>query len=178
MNHPREWSPIFERPCKPRKGAQPFICAQYRRKHSRKRDGSIKDIFEVEYCWHIHVMPIILFPLLWLSPLGLLLGIQCLRKDQTCFQSLARGDWRPVLLSALAALFCGFWWELWNVYSLVHWEYTIPYVHALKIFEMPVLGYSGYLPFGLTCLAISEFGLDYQLSHQLRISVVSNQDTA
>ena len=126
----------------------------------------------------IGIWPIILFPLLWLSPLGLLLGIQCLRKDQTCFQSLARGDWRPVLLSALAALFCGFWWELWNVYSLVHWKYTIPYVHAFKIFEMPILGYSGYLPFGLTCLAISEFGLDYQLSHQLRISVVSNQDTA
>jgi hypothetical protein len=75
-------------------------------------------------------------------------------------------------------LLCGFWWELWNANSLVHWEYSIPYVHALKIFEMPILGYSGYLPFGLTCLAITEFALGYQSSHQLKFPVLSKQETS
>jgi hypothetical protein len=28
------------------------------------------------------------------------------------------------------------------------------------IFEMPVLGYAGYLPFGLECLLVVERGLD------------------
>ncbi|MEX2490984.1 MAG: hypothetical protein WD425_04400 [Nitrospirales bacterium] len=113
----------------------------------------------------IGIWPTVLFPLLWLCPLLLLLGIPFLRKDTTCFHALAQGDWRPVILSALAALVCGFWWELWNGFSLVHWAYTIPSVHALKIFEMPVLGYSGYLPFGMLCLAITERGLGYPTNY-------------
>ncbi len=126
----------------------------------------------------IGIWPTVLFPFLWLSPLWLLLGIQFLRKRQTCFHGIVQGDWRPVVLSALAALVCGFWWELWNGYSLVHWEYTLPYVHALKIIEMPVLGYAGYLPFGLTCLAITELALGYQSPHRLKASVLSKEDTA
>ena len=110
----------------------------------------------------IGIWPNLLVPLLWLCPLFLLLGIQFIRKEKTCFHGLVQGDWRPVLLSALAALWCGFWWELWNANSLVHWEYSIPYVHALKIFEMPILGYSGYLPFGMLCLAVTEVVLGYR----------------
>ncbi|UCH91886.1 MAG: hypothetical protein JSU60_04110 [Nitrospirota bacterium] len=126
----------------------------------------------------IGIWPTILYPLLWISPLCALVGIQFLGKGKSCLQSLARGDWRPVVLSALAALMCGFWWELWNAKSMVHWEYTIPYVHTFKIFEMPILGYSGYIPFGLTCLTITEFALGYRPSHQLKSPVLSNQDSA
>jgi hypothetical protein len=117
----------------------------------------------------IGIWPTILFSLLWLSPFSLLLGIQIIRNDRTCVHGLIQGDWRPVILSALAALVCGFWWELWNAYSLVHWEYTIPYVSAFKVFEMPVLGYSGYLPFGVTCLAITTWALGYQPNDQLNL---------
>jgi len=46
-------------------------------------------------------------------------------------------------------LFTGFWWEMWNYYSLPKWAYTIPYVDFWRIFEMPVLGYLGYPFFGL-----------------------------
>ena len=116
----------------------------------------------------IGIWPTYLFPLLWLSPLMLLLAIQFLRKEQTCLHLLGQGDWRPVLLSGLAALVCGFWWELWNAGSLVHWEYTLPFVQALKIFEMPVLGYAGYLPFGLLCLVITEVGLGYRTNRPWR----------
>ncbi len=107
----------------------------------------------------IGLWPTILFPLLWLCPLLLLLGIKIVRNTKTCLHDFSQGDWRPVILSALAALVCGFWWELWNADSLVHWEYTIPFVQALKVFEMPVLGYAGYLPFGILCLAATEWGL-------------------
>jgi hypothetical protein len=126
----------------------------------------------------IGIWPTVLFPALWICPLFLLLGIRCLRKEKTSSLGLIQGDWRPGILSAIAALFCGFWWELWNVYSLVHWAYTIPYVHAAKIFEMPILGYSGYLPFGLTCLAITELALGYQSPQRLKISILSNEDVA
>ncbi len=115
----------------------------------------------------IGIWPMLLFPILWVCPLCLLLGSQCIGNDYTGFRSLAQGDWRPIILSALAALVCGLWWECWNVYSFVHWKYTIPYVHAFKIFEMPILGYAGYLPFGLTCLVMTEFALGYQSHAQL-----------
>jgi len=57
---------------------------------------------------------------------------------------------------ALAALVCGLFWEMWNYGSLAHWEYSVPLVHRFEIFHMPLLGYSGYLPFGLECLAIGK----------------------
>ncbi len=113
----------------------------------------------------IGIWPNLLFPLIWLSPLFLLLGSQIILKEPTFLQGVVQGDWRSVTLSALAALVCGFWWELWNAYSFVHWEYTIPHVHAFEIFEMPLLGYSGYLPFGILCLAVTEIGLGYRTNH-------------
>ena len=55
-----------------------------------------------------------------------------------------------------AALVCGFFWELWNWQSVAKWVYTVPGVQRWHVFEMPLLGYAGYLPFGLECLMIAE----------------------
>lgn len=101
----------------------------------------------------IGVRPEILYPMVWVAPLLILLCLQALWRIPTILAPLARGDWREPWLAALAALVCGFLWELWNVHSLAHWVYAIPYVHRFQIFEMPLLGYAGYLPFGLQCLA-------------------------
>ena len=57
--------------------------------------------------------------------------------------------------SSTAGLICGFFWELWNSQSLAHWVYTVPFVHDFKMFEMPILGYAGYLPFGLECVVVA-----------------------
>jgi hypothetical protein len=35
--------------------------------------------------------------------------------------------------------------------------YHVPFVQRFHIFEMPLLGYAGYLPFGLECLAVAEW---------------------
>lgn len=105
----------------------------------------------------VGIWPTILFPALWLSPLLVLLGFK-IRKGKPAFlDGLAQGNWQPIVLPALAALFCGFWWECWNTFSLTHWEYTIPFVHGFQLFEMPLLGYAGYLSFGLECAAIVEW---------------------
>jgi len=92
-----------------------------------------------------------LFALLWLAPLLVLAGLQKLVTGETLFAPLARGDWRPVLLPALAALVCGVFWELWNWGSAAQWHYSVPYVQRFHVFEMPLLGYAGYLPFGVEC---------------------------
>ena len=99
----------------------------------------------------IGLWPQALFPMLWLGPLLLLLGLQALLLDETLLAPLARGDWRPLLQPALAALLCGLLWEFWNWGSLARWHYSVPYVQRFHLFEMPLLGYAGYLPFGVTC---------------------------
>lgn len=107
----------------------------------------------------IGAKPEMLYPFLWLSPLMVIVGYHILIGNPNSLDRLARGDWRPVVLSSLAALICGFFWELWNSRSLAHWEYAIPYVHGFQLFEMPLLGYAGYLPFGLMCLLFVELAM-------------------
>lgn len=100
--------------------------------------------------------PEITYPLVWVAPFLLLYALQTLPGHRPLAAALARGDWRPVVLPALAALICGFFWELWNYGSLARWVYTVPYVTGLRVFEMPLLGYAGYLPFGLACAAVAD----------------------
>ncbi len=105
------------------------------------------------------VYPNQLFALLWLSPLLILVSLQALLKETHIFSSSAHGDWRFVLSSAMAALLCGFFWEMWNFYSLAKWVYHVPFVQRFRLFEMPILGYAGYLPFGLECSVVAEIVL-------------------
>ncbi len=104
----------------------------------------------------IGLWPDILFPLLWVSPLLILISLQTLRGQPTIFSPIAQGRWRRLWLSAIAALICGLFWEMWNFYSQAKWIYSVPYVHRFLIFEMPLLGYAGYLPFGLECMAVAD----------------------
>ncbi len=97
-----------------------------------------------------------LFPALWLSPLVLIVTVQKISGTNTFLDSISIGDWRPVWLPALAALICGLFWEMWNMKSYAHWVYSIPFVDKFHVFEMPILGFLGYLPFGMECKAIAE----------------------
>jgi len=105
----------------------------------------------------IGVWPSYVFPLVWVAPLLVITSLQMIAGEETIFSSTARGDWKSLWLAALAALICGVFWEMWNYKSLSHWEYAIPFVHGYKVFEMPILGYAGYLPFGLECVAVAQF---------------------
>jgi len=103
----------------------------------------------------IGIWPDYLFPLLWIAPFLIIIAVQVINGEATLFAPLKVGDWRPVWLPALAALVCGFFWEMWNFKSIAHWEYSVPFVQRFHLFEMPVLGYAGYLPFGLECSAVA-----------------------
>ena len=111
--------------------------------------------------------PNYLFPLVWVGPLLLAVSLQELAARPTVLSLLAQGDWRGVWIPALAALICGFFWELWNWKSLAHWEYVIPFVHRFQLFEMPLLGYAGYLPFGIECVLVAGLCLSRRASVKL-----------
>ncbi|MCJ7773895.1 MAG: hypothetical protein MUP22_12280 [Desulfobacterales bacterium] len=97
-----------------------------------------------------------LFPLLWVSPLLIILSLQTLFKEKHILSDIVYGNWNVVVASVVSALICGIFWEMWNYYSLAKWKYSVPLVHRFKIFEMPILGYAGYLPFGLECAVIGD----------------------
>ena len=99
----------------------------------------------------ISLWPNQLFPMLWLAPLVIPAALVVIYHGEPVLREAAGGNWRNIYLLALSALICGFLWEMWNFYSYTRWEYSVPFVNRFHLFEMPALGYSGYLPFGLQC---------------------------
>ncbi len=95
--------------------------------------------------------PQLFYPALWCAPLALGVGAGILGGRKGLWNDLAQGDWRRTATWALAACLCGFFWEMWNSHSAAKWIYTVPYVDRWHVFEMPLLGYAGYLAFGLEC---------------------------
>jgi hypothetical protein len=102
----------------------------------------------------IGIWPNILFPLLWIAPLLIVLSLQVLMHEQHILSGPVAGNWAAAAAASMAAVICGVFWEMWNFFSLAKWQYSIPFVHRYQIFEMPLLGYAGYLPFGLQCAVV------------------------
>jgi hypothetical protein len=87
------------------------------------------------------------YPFVWLSLTFILEPINLWLRRPHLLAQLRQGDWGTVVSLSLGALICGFFWELWNYYSYPKWIYHTPGVQFLHLFEMPLLGYGGYLPF-------------------------------
>ena len=94
------------------------------------------------------------FPFVWLSVYFILEPLNAWLKNPHLLRFTGRGDWRPVLSLWLGCLLCGFFWEMWNFYAFPKWIYHVPFVDFLRVFEMPLLGYLGYLPFSLELYAL------------------------
>ena len=102
----------------------------------------------------VGIFPDALFPMLWVAPLIIVISVQILIGQRHVFSGLARGDWRGPVSAGVAGVICGLFWEMWNYWSLAKWHYTVPLVDRFHLFEMPILGYAGYLPFGIECAAV------------------------
>ena len=100
-------------------------------------------------------IPQFAYPFLWISPLMVFVILQVALKEDSVLDDLVKGDWTLVFRFGIAALICGVCWETWNYYSLAKWIYAVPYVHRFQVWEMPVLGFGGYLPFGMECAAVA-----------------------
>ncbi len=98
--------------------------------------------------------PQVFFPFIWLSiffisePLNVWLG------NRSLAEWTGQGDWRPVISLWLGVLMTAFFWEMWNYFSYPKWVYHVAWGGWLHIFEMPLLGYGGYLPFSLELYAL------------------------
>jgi len=113
----------------------------------------------------IGLLPNLLYPMLWISPLIMMTATQAIVGMPTIFAPLRDGNWQGLFRVALAGLICGFFWEMWNSRSAAGWVYAVPYVGRFKLFEMPVLGFAGYLPFGLECAVFANLMLKKDREH-------------
>ena len=100
------------------------------------------------------IWPTIFFPFIWLSLYFILEPINVWQGNRSLADWTQKGDWRPVISLWLGVLLTAFFWEMWNYYSYPKWIYHVPWGNWLHIFEMPLLGYGGYLPFALELYAL------------------------
>jgi hypothetical protein len=115
------------------------------------------------------IWPEIFFPLVWISVYFIVEPVNYRMGYKTLFNQTEKGNWRPVWNLWIGVLVCGFFWEMWNYYAYPKWTYELSYLNEPKIFEMPVAGYLGYLPFSLELYALYNF-----LTGILRIKVFNN----
>ena len=95
-----------------------------------------------------------LFFAIWVGPDLVVAGALALAGVWTPFTPTARGDWSRVVLPAVACMANGVIWEMWNHFSLPsnphYWAYDVPYADVARVFGMPLIGFFGYAPFGVS----------------------------
>lgn len=102
------------------------------------------------------VFPKVMYPFVWVSGVLILEPVAHALGRRSLLTGLSRGDWRPWMALWVGSLVCGFFWEFWNMWSYPKWIYHVPFVGFLKVFEMPLLGYLGYLPFAMELYLVRE----------------------
>ena len=95
-----------------------------------------------------------LVPLVWVGWVLVLEPLNYRRGLPSWLGDLAKGDASRLLGLVASGAVCGVLWELWNYWAGTRWSYSVPYLGGVKIFEMPVLGYLGFLPFALEAYAM------------------------
>jgi len=112
--------------------------------------------------------PLYFFPFAWLSVLFIVEPLNVWLGYGSLTAWMRRGDWRPLVALWLGVLMCAFFWEMWNFFAYPKWIYQVPWVNFWHIFEMPLLGYGGYLPFALELYAL----------YHLLVGLLGRRDTA
>ena len=98
--------------------------------------------------------PKIFFPFIWFSLYFILEPVNIWLGHRSLVEWLQQGNWQPVLTLWMGVLLTAFFWEMWNYYSFPKWVYHVAWGNWLHVFEMPLLGYGGYLPFSMEIFAM------------------------
>lgn len=96
-------------------------------------------------------------PLVWMGFAFMLDPINGRLGERSILSEFFTGQFRSMPIFFLAGLVAGILWEFWNFWALAKWEYDVPYLGHVKLFEMPVLGFLGFMPFIIESHAIYRF---------------------
>ncbi len=98
-----------------------------------------------------------LFGLVWIGFVFFLDPINYFSGGKSLFRDLENGRLNKLFSLFLAGAICGFLWEFWNYWATAKWIYTLPFLNEPKIFEMPLIGFLGFLPFAIEIYVMWEF---------------------
>jgi hypothetical protein len=97
-------------------------------------------------------------PFLWLGFALLLEPINFVLGGRSLFRYFEQGELKQLLSLMLSAVVCGVLWEFWNYWAEARWIYNLPFSWSgPKIFEMPLLGFLGFIPFAIECHAMQNY---------------------
>jgi hypothetical protein len=99
------------------------------------------------------------FPLVWLGFIFLLDPLNYRLRNRSFVGEWETQDWRVFWSWAVSGLAAGFFWEFFNFWAGSRWEYHLPHFNFGRVFEMPILGYTGFLPFALEIFAFLQLFL-------------------
>ncbi len=102
------------------------------------------------------IFPEYLFSLAWAFAIPLIDGINYRAGFRSYLADLEQGDISRLPAALLSGLISGILWETWNSLSPVRWVYTVPFFEHMKVFEMPLPGYIGFLVFGVETVAFAD----------------------
>lgn len=97
----------------------------------------------------------IFYPFVWITVYFLIEPFNTNSEFSSLLSFTQKGNWKPIISLALGCLICAFFWEMWNFYSYPKWIYHLPHVSSPKLFEMPLPGYIGYIPFSFELFTIT-----------------------
>ena len=101
------------------------------------------------------LFPNLFFPFVWLGFIFLLDPVSYRLEINSLLADLERQYGNRIISWLLAGFAAGVLWESLNFWAGSHWKYTIPYLNFCKIFQMPVFGFGGFLPFALEVFAMN-----------------------
>lgn len=91
----------------------------------------------------------------WLGFIFLLEPVNYLLNRPSIYADLIVGKYTRLVSLLAAGLLCGYLWEFWNYWAATKWIYTVPILPSLKLFEMPIPGYIGFLAFAWEIYAVT-----------------------
>lgn len=138
----------------------PSLSARYQNGPKMAVNGTSLIIIGLALLGAMVVWPYPLFWVVWIGPFAVVTGTLIRLNIWNPFTDIAQGNWSAGILIGVSSLLNGFVWEFWNHGSQAFvqqpltnpnfWVYDIPYVNVIHLFsEMPLLGYFGYIPFGV-----------------------------
>ena len=113
--------------------------------------------------------PRLFFPFAWLCFIFLLEPVNIWLRNESLWKDVEKRDWTRFWSWVFAGLAAGFLWEFWNFWAASRWVYSLPYLDFWRVFQMPVFGYTGFLPFALEVFALYQFLLFLEKKTRSRI---------
>ncbi len=87
--------------------------------------------------------------LVWLGMIFIIDPINYRNRGFSLWENLSKGSLTILIQLFLTGLIAGIFWEFWNYWATAKWIYSVPILGHIKVFEMPILGYLGFLPFAV-----------------------------